>query len=131
MTNQKITFSALDSYFLNTGNMKLNVDYLNDQIFMQFDIVYRHNRMPYSKQSILCDIAADKRRKIKSIIWNAFLDFANSAIENEYGNQYRATSEQLKKYLASYGYDYSVLDPAKAEVEKLFDAIRAEQRRTA
>ena len=94
MTDIKITFAALDSYFLNTGNMKLNVDYLNDQIFMQFDIVYRHNRAPYSKQSILRDIAANKRRSIKSLIWSAFLDFANTAIENEYGTQFRATSEQ-------------------------------------
>ena len=124
MTNQNYTFNALDSYFLNTGNMKLNADYLNDQIYMQFDIVYRHNRGS-GKKSILRDIAANyKRRSLNAVIWNAFLDFANTALENEYGAEYRATSEQLKKYLAKYGCDYSVLDPVKSEVEKLLDAIR-------
>lgn len=38
MTNQKLTFNTLDSYFLNTGSMKLNIGYLRDSITAYFDV---------------------------------------------------------------------------------------------
>lgn len=31
MTNQNLTFNTLDSYFLNTGNMRLNIGYFRDK----------------------------------------------------------------------------------------------------
>ena len=42
MTNKNLTFNTLDSYFLNTGNMRLNIGYFRDCIMDQFDIVQRH-----------------------------------------------------------------------------------------
>lgn len=42
MTNQNLTFNTLDSYFLNTGNMRLNIGYFRDSVRDQFDIVQRH-----------------------------------------------------------------------------------------
>ena len=34
-TSKKNTFEVLDSYFLNTANNKMNVDYFLDNIFTQ------------------------------------------------------------------------------------------------
>lgn len=42
MTNQNLTFNTLDSYFLNTGSMKLNIGYLRDSITAYFDVTERH-----------------------------------------------------------------------------------------
>lgn len=40
-TNIKATFDTLDSYFLNTGNMKLNKDYFLDSIYTEIDVTFR------------------------------------------------------------------------------------------
>ena len=42
MTNQNLTFNTLDSYFLNTGSMKLNIGYLRDSITAYFDVTERN-----------------------------------------------------------------------------------------
>lgn len=118
MTNQNITFSALDSYFLNTGNGKLNSGYLNDQIYMQLDIVWRNENAGGGK-SRLYNALMNKRRKTFSIIWEAFLDFANTAIRDEYGERYQANSQQLKKYLEKYGLTLDALNPVIREADAL------------
>ncbi len=118
MTNQNITFNALDSYFLNTGNGKLNAGYLNEQIFMQLDIVWRNENAGGGK-SRLYNALMNKRRKTSSIIWEAFLDFANTAIRDEYGARYEASSQQLKKYFEKYGLTLDVLNPVIAEADAL------------
>ena len=46
MTNKNLTFNTLDSYFLNTGNMRLNIGYFRDCIMDQFDIVQRFYSFP-------------------------------------------------------------------------------------
>lgn len=118
MTNQNITFNALDSYFLNTGNGKLNIDYLNDQIFMQLDIVQRNENAGNGKSRLYVNMM-NKRRTIRSIVWEAFLEFANQAIADIYGGNYEASSQQLKKYLDKYGYTLDALKPAIDEAEAL------------
>ena len=43
-TNIKATFDTLDSYFLNTGNMKLNKDYFLESIYTEIDVTFRNDK---------------------------------------------------------------------------------------
>ena len=104
MTKQDLTFNTLDSYFLNTGNMKLNIGYLRDNIIMYFDVTERHTNGGNGK-SILQINLENMRRSIKSLVWEAFQSMTNDYLENETGSRkYTCTSEQLKKYLKKYGF---------------------------
>ena len=107
-TNIKATFDTLDSYFLNTGNMKLKRDYFLDSIYTEIDVTFRNDKQmrEYIKNT----------RKITTIIWNAFISMTNDYLENE-GYTYKCTSEQLKKYLKQYGYGYEIFEPLYKEVE--------------
>lgn len=118
MTNQKITFNSLDSYFLNTATGKLNSGYLNDQIYMQLDIVWRHTNSGNGKSRLQNELM-NKRRKASSLVWQAFLEFTNEAIKQEYSGNYQATSGHLKKYLEKYGLNYDALQPVIDEVERM------------
>ena len=104
MTNQNLTFNTLDSYFLNTGSGKLNIGYLRDSVRDQFDIVQRHTNGGNGK-SLLTVNLENSRRSIRSLVWEAFVIMTNDYIENETGNKkFSCTSQQLKNYLAKYGY---------------------------
>ena len=104
MTKQELTFNTLDSYFLNTGNMKLNIGYLRDNIIMYFDVTERHTNGGNGK-SILQINLENMHRSIKSLVWEAFQSMTNDYLENETGSRkYTCTSEQLKKYLKKYGF---------------------------
>ena len=104
MTKQELTFNTLDSYFLNTGNMKLNIGYLRDNIIMYFDVTERHTNGGNGK-SILQINLENMRRSIKSLVWEVFQSMTNDYLENETGSRkYTCTSEQLKKYLKKYGF---------------------------
>ena len=104
MTKQELTFNTLDSYFLNTGNMKLNIGYLRDNIIMYFDVTERHTNGGNGK-SILQINLENMRRSIKSLVWEAFQSMTNDYLENETGSRkYTCTSAQLKKYLDQYGF---------------------------
>lgn len=104
MTKQELTFNTLDSYFLNTGNMKLNIGYLRDNIIMYFDVTERHTNGGNGK-SILQINLENMRRSIKSLVWEAFQSMTNDYLENETGSRkYTCTSGQLKKYLKKYGF---------------------------
>ncbi len=43
--NKKNTFEILDSYFLNTADNKMNVDYFLDNIFTQIDVTFRSDKV--------------------------------------------------------------------------------------
>lgn len=126
MTNQAITFNSLDSYFLNTTNNTLNIGYVNDQIYTQFDIVWRNER-EYNGKSRLYNALINKRRKVSSLVWEAFIDFTNTAIRQEYGDKYEASSQQLKNYLKKYGKSFDALQPVIDEVEHMRRDFLAEQ----
>ena len=113
-TNIQATFDTLDSYFLNTGNFKLNVDYFLDSIYTELDVTFRSDKT-LRKQ-------ITRTRKITTLIWNAFIYMTNCYLENE-GYAYRCTSEQLKKYLKQYGYGYEIFEPLYKDVEELRDEI--------
>lgn len=126
MTNQKLTFNTLDSYFLNTGNMRLNIGYFRDSVRDQFDIVQRHTNGGNGK-SLLAVNLENSRRSIRSLVWEAFVIMTNDYIENETGNKkFSCTSQQLKKYLAKYGYTIEeALQPVIDEVTKWRNDVKA------
>lgn len=118
MTNQNLTFNTLDSYFLNTGNMRLNIGYFRDSVRDQLDIVQRHTNGGNGKSLLIVNLE-NSRRSIRSIVWAAFVEMTNTYIENETGDRKATcTSQQLKKYLAQYGYTpETALQPVIDEVE--------------
>ena len=109
MTNKNLTFNTLDSYFLNTGNMRLNIGYFRDCIMDQFDIVQRHTNGGNGKSLLIVNLENSRY------------------IENETGNKkYTCTSDQLKKYIAQYGYTLEeALQPIIDEVTNWRNDVKA------
>lgn len=104
MTNQNLTFNTLDSYFLNTGSMKLNIGYLRDSITAYFYVTERNTNGGNGKSLLQINLE-NTRRSIKSLVWEAFQSMTNDYLENETGSRkYTCTSAQLKKYLDQYGF---------------------------
>lgn len=107
-TNKKNTFNVLDSYFLNTESMTMNVNYFLDCINTQIDVVFRSdkNKRKYIQTS-----------KVTAILWSAFIDFTNDILKyNDYGTV--CTSQHLKDYLKHYGKDYNIFKPLYEDVER-------------
>lgn len=125
MTNQELTFNTLDSYFLNTGSMKLNIGYLRDSITAYFDVTERHTNGGNGKSLLQINLA-NMRRSVKSLVWETFLSMTNDYIENETGSRkYTCTSEQLKKYLKKYGFSLDeALKPVVDEISTWREAAR-------
>ena len=126
MTNQKLTFNTLDSYFLNTGKMRLNIGYFRDSILDQFDIVQRNTNGGSGKSLLLVNLE-NSRRSIKSLVWEAFINMTNGYLEQETGSRKMVcTSQQLKKYLEQYGYTMeTALRPVIDEVTKWRNEVKA------
>ena len=107
-TNKKNTFDVLDSYFLNTESMTMNVDYFLDCINTQIDVVFRSDK---NKREYI------KTAKITAILWTAFIDFTNDILKyNDYNTI--CTSQHLKDYLKQYGRNYDIFKPLYSEVER-------------
>ena len=51
-TSKKNTFEVLDSYFLNTESMTMNVDYFLDCINTQIDVTYRSDKKSVNLSSL-------------------------------------------------------------------------------
>lgn len=125
MTKQELTFNTLDSYFLNTGNGKLNISYLRDSITTYFDVTERHTNGGNSKSLLQVNLA-NMRRSIRSLVWEAFLSMTNDYLENETGSRkYTCTSEQIKKYLKKYGFTLEeALQPVIDEISQWREAVK-------
>lgn len=125
MMKQELTFNTLDSYFLNTGSGKLNIDYLRDSITAYFDITERHTNGGNGKSLLQINLE-NMRRSIKSLVWEAFLSMTNDYLENETGSRkYTCTSAQLKKYLEKYGFSLDeALKPVIDEINAWREAAR-------
>lgn len=125
MTNQNLTFNTLDSYFLNTGSMKLNICYLRDSITTYFDVTERHTNGGNGKSLLQVNLE-NTRRSIKSLVWEAFQFMTNDYLENETGSRkYTCTSAQLKKYLYQYGFTLDeALKPVMDEISAWREAVK-------
>lgn len=103
MTNQKRTFFVLDEYFEENGQLKMN--YLHDMIIDQMDCVQRSQNAGNGESALERNLK-NKHRSIQSIVWDAFMQMADAFLKDYSGENplYTCTSEQLKKWLAKYGY---------------------------
>ena len=109
-----VTYGALNSFYLNTDNMRFNTEYLNEAIIMW---------LANTKEFV--DRLKNRRVKTKSVVWVAFMDLTNHHIrEIEYprNQDVVCSSYQLKKWLAQYG---NGTDELKEAVE-YFEAWRIE-----
>lgn len=103
-TNKAITFSALNSHYLNTETMTINEEYFNDALIMWGENTERFYKA-YTQS----------KRTIQSIVWEIFADLTNCHIkDNEYpyNQDHYASSYQLKDWLEEYGSGYETLLPA-------------------
>ena len=103
-TNKAITFNALNSYYLNTQNGRINEEYLNDAL-----IIWGENTEKFYRAY------TQSKRPIKSIVWEIFTDLANAhirEIEYPYNQDHYASSYQLKEWLEEYGDGYETIFPA-------------------
>ena len=117
-TRQAITFAALNSHYLDTSDMRINEEYLNDAIIMWGE----NTRKFY-------DAYTKSRRPIRSIVWEILIDLANDHIrcnEYPYNQDCYASSEQLKKWLNEYGSGYETLLPAIVVFQDLRNEYRGE-----
>ena len=115
-TNKAITYTALNSHYLDTSKMEINEEYLNDAI-----IIWGENTRKFY------EAYTSSRRPIRSIVWEMFADLTNNHIKSNeypYNQDCYASSDQLKKWLADYGNGYETLSPAI----EYFEAIRNEYR---
>ena len=100
-TNKTITFTALNSHYLDTCKMRINEEYLNDAI-----IIWGENTRRFY------EAYTRSRRSIRSIVWEMFADLANNHIKSNeypYNQDCYASSEHLKKWLSEYGDGYDTL----------------------
>lgn len=125
MTNQKLTFDTLDSFFLNTDNFTLNVGELREKLIQHFDVEQR-NTKGSSGKSVLQENLENSRRSVKSLVWAAFIEMTNGFIEWDTGERkYTCTSQQLKKYLAQYGYTLeNALQPVVDEITRWRNEVK-------
>ena len=118
-TNKAITFSALNSHYLNTETMTINEEYLNDALIMWGENTERFYKA-YTQS----------KRPIQSIVWEIFADLAKHHIkDNEYpyNQDHYASSQQLKAWLNEYGEGYETLLPSIVA----FQDLRMEYKRGA
>lgn len=112
MTNQQITFSALNSHYLNTSNNTIDASYLCDAI----ELWGMNTRRFY-------EAIHNSKRKITSITWEIFMDLVNDHIKSNeypYNQKCQCSSRHLKKWLNTYGDGYNTL----TEAVWYFEAIR-------
>lgn len=103
-TNKNITFSALNSHYLDTSDMTIATEYLNDALIM-----WGMNTEKFYRE------ITNKRRSITSLVWAIFTDLTNDHIKSNeypYNQDCFASSEQLKSWLKTYGNGYDTLKQA-------------------
>ena len=116
-TRKAITYSALNSHYLDTSDMRINAEYLTDALVMWGENT-KHFYDAYTKSN----------RTIRSIVWEIFTDLANHHIrtnEYPYNQDCYASSDQLKSWLSEYGDGYETLLPTIV----VFQDLRAEYRK--
>lgn len=96
MTKQELTFEAMNGAYLMSNN-KINEGYLNDTLQ-----IYIMNEYP------IYQMLNSKRTKAHSVVWAALMYDANTRLKwNCYSTT--CTSDQLKKWLNTYGRGYETV----------------------
>ena len=109
-TSKVKTMEVFAGSFCENGNINnINVNYLND--ILQIEIENDYN--------FYMDITTNKRRKIKSIVWEGLIKSINTRLDWEYGKNYYCTSQQLKSIIKE---NYSILN----DTIEYFEEMRKE-----
>lgn len=123
-TNKQISFNALNSNFAGinskTQEWELDMENLVETLRIEIEIAFVNDER-------YIHLFQSKRSKSHSVVWNAFSVVANRMItEMLYPNRqgYYASSEHLKSWLKSYGYDYK---ECFAELIQEIDEFRNEK----
>ena len=97
-TSKVKTMEVFAGSFCENGNLdNININYLNDTLQIEIENDY----------NFYMDIVSNKRRKIKSIVWQGLIKSINERLSWEYGNEYYCTSQQLKSIIKE---NYSILN---------------------
>lgn len=109
MTDINLTFSILNSYFLNTATNTINEDYLNHLINVH---CFNSDRQLYEDMH-------NKRIKSHCIAWRGFVGMVNDLFKYsaEYPNTATCTNYQLKKWLEKYGRGYDSIAETVTDIE--------------
>ena len=109
-TNKIKTMEVFAGSFCENGNLNnININYLNDILQLEIKNDYK----------LYMDIVSNKRRKIKSIVWDGFIKSINTRLDWEYGKNYYCTSQQLKSIIKE---NYSILN----DTIEYFEEMRRE-----
>ena len=109
-TNKIKTMEVFAGSFCENGNLNnININYLNDILQLEIKNDYK----------LYMDIVSNKRRKIKSIVWDGFIKSINTRLDWEYGKNYYCTSQQLKSIIKE---NYSILN----DTYEYFEEMRKE-----
>ena len=109
-TSKQKTMEVFSSYFCENGDInKININYLNDTLQIEMENNY----------NIYKDITENKRRKIKSIVWQSLIELINDRLRWEYNEEYYCTSQQLKSIIKE---NYSILN----DTYEYFEEMRRE-----
>ena len=106
-TSKVKTMEIFAGSFCEDGDINnINTNYLNDTL--QIEIENNYN--------LYMDIVSNKRRKIKSIVWDGLIKSINDRLSWEYGNKYYCTSQQLKSIIKE---NYSILNDTYEYFEEM------------
>ena len=106
-TNKTKTMEVFAGSFCENGDLNnININYLNDTL--QIEIENNYN--------LYMDIVSNKRRKIRSIVWDGLLKSINDRLSWEYGSKYYCTSQQLKSIIKE---NYSILNDTYEYFEEM------------
>ena len=109
-TSKVKTMEVFAGSFCENGNLdNININYLNDTLQIEIENDY----------NFYMDIVSNKRRKIKSIVWQGLIKSINERLSWEYGNEYYCTSQQLKSIIKE---NYSILN----DTIEYFEEMRKE-----
>ena len=100
---------AMDDRFADNG--ELDVNGIMDDIMLIID----------NDKRLLNDVKINKRRKISSIVFEAFKIHVVVVCAWEFGDEkgpFSPTSDQLLRYLKEYGYDWNMFEPLVQNYEE-------------
>lgn len=109
-TKKEITFSVLNDHFLNTATGTINEDYLNHLLNVH---CFNSDRQLYEDMK-------RKRMKSTALAWRGLIGLTNELIkfsEVPNSNTFYATSDQLKKWLNTYGRGYDSIAETVTDIE--------------
>lgn len=106
-TKKAYTMEVLTSNYV--SNIGTNKECINSKALCEAVALEMDNNWYFYNE-----VRKNTRRSIHTICWNAFTEHVNNLLKWQYGDNYFATSDQLKAFINN---DYSVLNSLYEEME--------------